>query len=306
MKTVLTIAGSDCGGAGGIQSDIKTITAHRLYATSAITAMTAQNTTGVYDIQESTTKFLGRQLDCIFEDIYPDAVKIGMVSNEELIEVIADKLKQYKAANIVLDTSIVSSSGRRMVGNKSEMIITSVHIDIVLDIIRGESGRKADLPYGLEVYREYGKIGIAKRKKQEKDGQICIDCNMEGEDGKKIRCDRGAFFIKKIKNMPANRKIQEKMYTKWMDYDILKSTFQIRTRRPGDYIVVNQEGGRKKLKDYFIDLKIPREERDRILLVAEGSEVFWVVGYRISERVRITEKTGSMLQIEYIPAVAGI
>lgn len=125
MKTVLTIAGSDCGGAGGIQSDIKTITAHRLYATSAITAMTAQNTTGVYDIQESTTKFLGRQLDCIFEDIYPDAVKIGMVSNEELIEVIADKLKQYKAANIVLDTSIVSSSGRRMVGNKSEMIITN-------------------------------------------------------------------------------------------------------------------------------------------------------------------------------------
>ena len=125
MKTVLTIAGSDCCGAGGIQSDIKTITAHRLYATSAITAMTAQNTTGVYDIQESTTKFLGRQLDCIFEDIYPDAVKIGMVSNEELIEVIADKLKQYKAANIVLDTSIVSSSGRRMVGNKSEMIITN-------------------------------------------------------------------------------------------------------------------------------------------------------------------------------------
>ena len=184
--------------------------------------------------------------------------------------------------------------------------ITSVHIDIVLDIISGESGRKSDLPYGLEVYREYGKIGIAKRKKQEKDGQICIDCNMEGEDGKEIRCDRGAFFIKKIKNMPANRKIQEKMYTKWLDYDILKSTFQIRTRRPGDYIVVNQEGGRKKLKDYFIDLKIPREERDRILLVAEGSEVFWVVGYRISERVRITEKTGSMLQIEYIPAVAGI
>ena len=123
MKTVLTIAGSDCGGAGGIQSDIKTITAHRLYATSAITAMTAQNTTGVYDIQESTTKFLGRQLDCIFEDIYPDAVKIGMVSNEELIEVIADKLKQYKAANIVLDTSIVSSSGRRMVGNKSTSLL---------------------------------------------------------------------------------------------------------------------------------------------------------------------------------------
>ena len=212
--------------------------------------------------------------------------------------------EKLKEQDIVIRKRICRRAVAQMAGKLKD--ITSVHIDIVLDIIRGESGRKADLPYGLEVYREYGKIGIAKRKKQEKDGQICIDCNMEGEDGKKIRCDRGAFFIKKIKNMPANRKIQEKMYTKWMDYDILKSTFQIRTRRPGDYIVVNQEGGRKKLKDYFIDLKIPREERDRILLVAEGSEVFWVVGYRISERVRITEKTGSMLQIEYIPAVDGI
>lgn len=125
MKTVLTIAGSDCGGAGGIQSDIKTITAHKLYATSAITAMTAQNTTGVYDIQESTPKFLGRQIDCVFEDIRPDAVKIGMVSNEELIEVIADKLQQYEVENVVLDTNIVSNSGRRLIGNKAEFIITS-------------------------------------------------------------------------------------------------------------------------------------------------------------------------------------
>ena len=95
MKTVLTIAGSDCSGVGGIQSDIKTITAHKLYATSAITSMTAQNTTGVYDIQESVPKFLARQLDCVFEDIYPNAVKIGMVSNGDLLEIIANKLIIY-------------------------------------------------------------------------------------------------------------------------------------------------------------------------------------------------------------------
>lgn len=123
MKTVLTIAGSDCGGAGGIQADIKTITAHRLYATSAITSMTAQNTTGVYDIQESTPKFLGRQIDCVFEDIYPDAVKIGMVSNEELISVIADKIEKYHVNNLVLDTNIVSNSGRRLIGSRAERII---------------------------------------------------------------------------------------------------------------------------------------------------------------------------------------
>ncbi len=123
MKTVLTIAGSDCGGAGGIQADIKTITAHKLYATSVITSMTAQNTTGVYDIQESTPKFLGRQIDCVFQDIYPDAVKIGMVSSEELIEVIACKMEEYQVKNLILDTNIVSNSGRALIGSKAERII---------------------------------------------------------------------------------------------------------------------------------------------------------------------------------------
>ena len=85
MKTVLTIAGSDCSGGAGIQADIKTITAHGLYAMSAITALTAQNTTGVYGIMESSADFLKNQLDCIFSDIYPDAIKIGMVSSKELI-----------------------------------------------------------------------------------------------------------------------------------------------------------------------------------------------------------------------------
>lgn len=123
MKTVLTIAGSDSSGVGGIQADIKTITSYGLYAMSAITSMTAQNTTGVYDIQESKPKFLARQIECVFDDIYPDAVKIGMVSNAELVDVIAEKLSHYKAKNIVLDTSIVSSGGRRLVGDQTERII---------------------------------------------------------------------------------------------------------------------------------------------------------------------------------------
>ncbi|MEG1917610.1 MAG: bifunctional hydroxymethylpyrimidine kinase/phosphomethylpyrimidine kinase [Oscillospiraceae bacterium] len=114
MKTVLTIAGSDCSGGAGIQADIKTITAHKLYAMSAITALTAQNTTGVFGIQETTPDFLANQLDCIFTDIYPDAVKIGMVSNAKLIEVIADKLVQYGAKNIVVDPVMVATSGSKL------------------------------------------------------------------------------------------------------------------------------------------------------------------------------------------------
>lgn len=115
MKTVLTIAGSDCSGGAGIQADIKTITAHSLYAMSAITALTAQNTTGVYGIMNATPDFLDNQLNCIFTDIFPDAVKIGMVSEKELIKVIAAALKKHGAKNIVLDPVMVATSGSRLI-----------------------------------------------------------------------------------------------------------------------------------------------------------------------------------------------
>ena len=92
MKTALTIAGSDCSGGAGIQADLKTMTMNGVYGMSAITALTAQNTTGVRGIYESTPEFLAQQIDAVFEDIFPDAVKIGMVSSAELIRVIADRL----------------------------------------------------------------------------------------------------------------------------------------------------------------------------------------------------------------------
>ena len=119
MKTALTIAGSDSSGGAGIQADIKTMTANGVYAMSAVTALTAQNTTGVYGILESTPEFLANQLDCIFTDIFPDAVKTGMVSSTGLIEVIADKLKQYKAKNIVVDPVMVATSGSRLISQEA-------------------------------------------------------------------------------------------------------------------------------------------------------------------------------------------
>ena len=115
MKTALTIAGSDSSGGAGIQADVKTMTMNGVYAMSAITALTAQNTTGVRAIQESTPEFLGQQLDAVFEDIFPDAVKIGMVSSAGLIRCIAEKLKFYKARNIVADPVMVATSGARLI-----------------------------------------------------------------------------------------------------------------------------------------------------------------------------------------------
>ena len=117
MRTALTIAGSDSCGGAGIQADIKTMTANGVYAMSAVTALTAQNTVGVTDILESTPEFLSAQLNAIFTDIYPDAVKIGMVSSSKLIEVIAEKLKEYEAKNIVIDPVMVATSGAKLISD---------------------------------------------------------------------------------------------------------------------------------------------------------------------------------------------
>ncbi len=125
MYTALTIAGSDSSGGAGIQADIKTMTAHGVYAMSAITALTAQNTTGVYGIFEVTPEFLANQLDCIFTDIFPDAVKTGMVASPALIEVIDDKLTAYHARNIVVDPVMVATSGARLISEDAVQLLTA-------------------------------------------------------------------------------------------------------------------------------------------------------------------------------------
>ena len=115
MKTALTIAGTDPSGGAGIQADIKTMTANGVFATCAVTALVAQNTTGVKSIVECTPDFLAEELDCVFTDIFPDAVKIGMVSSIPLIRVIAAKLKEYGAKNLVVDPVMVATSGDRLI-----------------------------------------------------------------------------------------------------------------------------------------------------------------------------------------------
>lgn len=114
MNTALTIAGSDCSGGAGIQADIKTMMANGVYAMSVVTALTAQNTTGVSGVMEVSPDFLDKQLDAVFSDIFPDAVKIGMLFSPEAVFCIAAALKKYKAKNIVIDPVMVSTSGSQL------------------------------------------------------------------------------------------------------------------------------------------------------------------------------------------------
>lgn len=125
MKTALTIAGSDSSGGAGIQADLKTMTVNGVYAMSAITALTAQNTTGVTDILEVPPQFLAEQLDTVFTDIFPDAVKIGMLASSDLIAVTAKKLTQYHAKHVVVDPVMISTSGFRLLQKAAVSVLTT-------------------------------------------------------------------------------------------------------------------------------------------------------------------------------------
>lgn len=127
MQAVLSIAGSDPSGGAGIQADIKTIAAHQLFAETAITALTAQNTLGVYGVEESSPEFVAAQIDAVFEDIAPQAVKIGMVSSVAIIKTIADRLSYWKAKNIVVDPVMVATSGGALIADEAvDALLTSL------------------------------------------------------------------------------------------------------------------------------------------------------------------------------------
>lgn len=149
LSTSLSIAGSDCSGGAGIQADIKTMTMNGVYAMTAITALTAQNTMGVEDILEISPDFLKRQIDMIFTDIYPDAVKIGMVSNSELIEVIAERLNFYKAKNIVVDPVMAATSGSKLI--ESDAVITLKESLIPMATIITPNIPEAEILSGIKI-----------------------------------------------------------------------------------------------------------------------------------------------------------
>lgn len=161
MKTAVTIAGSDSSGGAGIQADIKTMISNGVYAMSAITALTAQNTTGVTGIMEVTPEFLADQLDNIFTDIYPDAVKIGMVSSDALINKIADKLEEYKAENIVVDPVMVATSGAKLICDEAVDALKKRLLPIAT--VLTPNIPEAEVLSGMEIHTDEDMIKAAEK-----------------------------------------------------------------------------------------------------------------------------------------------
>ncbi len=174
--------------------------------------------------------------------------------------------------------------------------ITHTHIDSVLKLCGKEGSKSVNLPYGIVAVKEYDllklKIGDAGNTFSFEPKALKIDAVNHFD---KI----GTFVTKVFAKTPDFKPIENK-YTKWFDYDKITKCVMLRTRKSSDYIVVNATGGTQKLKDYFINLKIPKAQRDSILCLADDNRILWVVGYRIGEDVKVTDLTRNILEITFI------
>lgn len=172
--------------------------------------------------------------------------------------------------------------------------LTSLQVCQALELGQKPVGKYVELPRGYGVVRQYDGIFVGKIKKSTvREQEMCWQL----QPGEHLTLPWGRICVGIFPYF--GQEIPEKTYTKWLNYDKMGIMPQVRTRRPGDYLVVNRTGGRKKLKDYFIDCKIPKEQRDEILLVAIGSEILWVIGYRISEAYKVESSTREVLKLTY-------
>ena len=201
MRTALTIAGSDSSGGAGIQADIKTMTANGVFAMSAITALTAQNTTGVAGIMEVSPEFLKEQIDCIFTDIRPDAVKIGMVSSAELITAIAEKLTEYHAENIVVDPVMVATSGAKLISD--DAIDTLKERLLPMADVLTPNIPEAEVLSGMEVRTEEDMIKAAEKISENYHCAVLLKGGHQLNDANDLLYRNGSyrwFYGKRIDN----------------------------------------------------------------------------------------------------------
>ena len=199
MKTALSIAGSDSSGGAGIQADLKTMTLNGVFAMSAITALTAQNTTGVRSIEEVSPSFLKDQIDAVFEDIYPDAVKIGMVASSELIMTIAERLKYYNAKNIVADPVMVATSGSALL--KTDAVETLAKEIFPIAAIITPNIPEAEILSSMKIENEKDMIDAAKKIEIEYGCAVLIKGGHSINDANDILCKKGTITTFKGKRI---------------------------------------------------------------------------------------------------------
>lgn len=232
---------------------------------------------------------LAEQLSSIEKYINYESEKAYLQSVEEIedeIRIDTGLLKKYPD---IIRQEVIRMCIERIAGKLKD--ITSGHVSSVMELIDNITGKQVNLPYNIICENIYGYCRIRKNRPTETHFKP-IEVVVPGE----YTLENGSKFILSLEN---SVNFKEKIYTKWFDYDRIRNAMQIRFRQNGDFLEV-ANGGHKKLKSYFIDEKVPREQRDSIPLLSDGSHIIWVVGYRISEAYKITDSTENVLKVQYI------
>lgn len=190
----------------------------------------------------------------------------------------------------ILQGMVLISAIERLCGKRKN--ITREHVELVLRLKDASVGKQVSLPHGVIAVRNYENVELSIQTGK-KDISLSEIIEIPVNDS----IQWGDFTIETKTSTYKGERIPEKTYTKWFDYDRIKQNAVFRTRRSGDYLIINASGGHKKLKDYLIDCKVPRNERDRLLLLTSQDEVLWVVGYRIGESAKVSENTKQMIEI---------
>lgn len=211
--------------------------------------------------------------------------------------------KIFCSLHIAMQTQLAKKCLYMVAGKAKD--ITYRHIKALKDLFLQEVGRKINLPYGILAVKEYDGVTVSKdalRKEEtthshvsDMNDEIVVSVNEDMSYRISLAECEGVFSIEKAQY--DEMIFIENKYTKWIKCDTIKDTLQLRTRRDGDYIIIDNKGARKKLKDYFIDKKIPREERNKIWLLARDNEIIWIVGYRLSEAYKVDEYTKKIMRL---------
>ncbi|MEG1945543.1 MAG: tRNA lysidine(34) synthetase TilS [Lachnospiraceae bacterium] len=208
---------------------------------------------------------------------------------------ISDSIIQEKP---ILQKSLLHAALAQTAGNSKD--ISAVHVQNVKELFEKQVGKQLSLPYGIEAERTYQGVCLRKKKREivsikEDNSQIW---ELEPEQELQI-CEYGyCIHTKIVENIVQIEEIPKKRYTKWFDYDRIKGSMQLRTRKEQDYFIINADGAKKKLKNYFIDEKVPKHEREKMLLFVDDTHIIWAIGYRISEDVKVTQDTKRILEIQ--------
>ncbi len=205
-------------------------------------------------------------------------------------------LQELQKEKQVIRRAVIHKALQKEAGKSQD--IAMVHVKQLEQLFALQSGKKINLPYNIEGRKTYQGILLHRQKEQTEERCQLLDLEALRTGSLYISSHGYQIQTRLLDKIPQNEEIPKKMYTKWLDYDKIKGNMRMRTRQKQDFLVIDAKGSRKKLKKYFVDEKVPEYQRDQVLLLADDTHILWVIGYRISEDVKVTQHTKRILEIQ--------